>query len=122
MGDETAVQHLELLAVALRPLGYRCVELHDKDQYGFPMPLLWVYARGRAEDVGTVVSVRAMVGGAWGYFEAGRGRGCFLSQCDDVESAAERVDLLLKYRMFPNTEWPDRFRSERISERDMGAA
>ncbi|TDC73233.1 hypothetical protein E1285_44780 [Actinomadura sp. 7K507] len=105
MGDETAVQNLELLAVALKPLGYRCVELHEKDEYGFPMPLLWVYARGRAEDVGAVVSVRATAGGTWAYFEAGKGRGWYLSPCDDMESAAQRVDLLLKYRMFPNTEW-----------------
>lgn len=105
LGDETAVRNLELLAVALKPKGWRCVALYEKEEFGFPVPLLWVYACGAADDVGAVVTVRAMPGGAWGYFEVGKGRAGFLSPCGDVKSAAERVDRLLKYRMFPNPEW-----------------
>lgn len=105
MGEEAAVGNLELLVVALKPRGWRCVELYEKAEYGFPMPLLWVYASGAAEDVGAVVTVRATAGGTWGYFEAGKGRGGFLAPCGNAEVAAERVDRLLKYRMFPNIEW-----------------
>ncbi|WP_433228091.1 hypothetical protein [Actinomadura formosensis] len=105
LGDETAVRNLELLALALKEKGWRCVELYEKQEYGFPVPLLWVYASGMAEDVGMVVTVRATPGGTWAYFEAGKGRAGFLSPCGDAKTAAERVDRLLKYRMFPNPEW-----------------
>lgn len=105
MGDEIAVRNLELLAVALKPKGWRCVELYEIDEYRFPAPLLWVYASGAAEDIGAVVTVRATPGGSWGYFEAGKRRGGFLAPCDDAKAAAERLDRLLKYRMFPNAEW-----------------
>ncbi|MFI0369364.1 hypothetical protein ACH35V_15890 [Actinomadura sp. 1N219] len=105
LGDEAAVRNLELLVVALKPKGWRCVELYEKEENGFPVPLLWVYASGSAEDVGAVVTVRATPGGTWAYFEAGKGRGGFLSPCGDAKQAAERVDRLLKYRMFPNAEW-----------------
>ncbi|GAA4238331.1 hypothetical protein GCM10022254_53830 [Actinomadura meridiana] len=104
-GDEAAVKHLELLAVTLKPKRWRCVELYEKPEFGFPVPLLWVYASGTADDVGAVVTVRAAPGGAWAYFEAGKGRGGFLATCGDVAAAAERVDRLLKYRLFPNVEW-----------------
>ncbi|WP_207936503.1 hypothetical protein [Actinomadura sp. KC216] len=105
IGDEAAVRNLELLSVALRPIGWRCVELYERPEFGFPVPLLWVYASGAADDVGAVVTVRATPGATWGYFEAGKGRGGFLSPCGDAKAAAERLDRLLKYRMFPNIEW-----------------
>ncbi|TDD76568.1 hypothetical protein E1293_27055 [Actinomadura darangshiensis] len=104
IGDETAVRNLEVLAIAVKRMGWRCVELYE-EEHGFPMPLLWVYASGAAEDVGAVVTVRATAGGGWGYFEVGQGRGGFLFPCGDAKAAAERVDRLLKYRMFPNPEW-----------------
>ena len=105
LGDETAMRNLDLLAVALKPKGWRCVPLYEKKEYGFPMPVLWVYASGVADDVGVVVTVRATPGGMWGYFEVGHGRGGFLSPCGNTRAAAFRVDRLLKYRMFPNAEW-----------------
>ncbi|WP_067903792.1 hypothetical protein [Actinomadura chibensis] len=64
-----------------------------------------MYASGAADDVGAMVTVRATPGGTWGYFEAGAGRGWFLSSCRDAEAAANRLDQLLKHRMYPNTEW-----------------
>ncbi|MFI0485422.1 hypothetical protein [Actinomadura sp. 9N215] len=104
-GDDTAVRNLELLAVALKSKGWRCVALYEKEEFGFPVPLLWVYASGAADDVGAVVTVRASPGGTWAYFEAGKGRAGFLFPCGDAKSAADRLDRLLKYRMFPNVEW-----------------
>lgn len=62
-------------------------------------------ASGAADDVGAVVTVRATPGGTWGYFEAGKGRGGFLAPCGDAKVAADRLDRLLKYRLFPNDEW-----------------
>ncbi|WP_165964555.1 hypothetical protein [Actinomadura sp. KC216] len=97
------MQNLELLAIALKPKGWRCVALYEKEEFGFPVPLLWVYASGAADDIGAVVAVRATPGGAWAYYEAGKGRAGFLSLCGDVESAAHRLDRLLKYRMFPTS-------------------
>lgn len=73
LGDDTAVvRNLELLADGLKPKGWRCVEPYE--EYGFRVPLLWVYASGAADDVGALVAVRAMPGGNWGYFEGGRAR------------------------------------------------
>ncbi|MFA1546661.1 hypothetical protein [Actinomadura chokoriensis] len=102
---DTAVQRLEVLRAALLPLGWRCVGLYDKNEFRFPVPLLWVYACGAAADVGAVVTVRALPGEAWGYFEAGAGRAGFVSPCGDVKAAAGAMDLLLKHRMFPRQEW-----------------
>ncbi|TMQ96188.1 hypothetical protein ETD83_21715 [Actinomadura soli] len=104
-GHEAAVRKLELLRVAMLPMGWRCVGLYDRQELRFPVPLLWVYARGTADDIGVAVTVRALPGQAWGYFEAGDGRGGFVSPCADVNAAAEALDLLLKHRMFPRREW-----------------
>ncbi|TDB83619.1 hypothetical protein E1264_27630, partial [Actinomadura sp. KC216] len=75
--------------------------LYDKREFRFPVPLLWVYASGAADDIGGVITVRALPGRAWGYFEAGDGRGGFVSPCGDVTAAAEALDLILKGRMLP---------------------
>lgn len=104
-GHGAAVRRLEVLRVAVMPLGWRCVGLYDRREFRFPVPLLWVYAAGRADDIGAVVTVRALPGGSWGYFEAGNGRAGFVSPCGDVKAAAEALDLLLKYRMFSVREW-----------------
>ncbi|MEU8801128.1 hypothetical protein [Spirillospora sp. NPDC048819] len=104
-GHDPAVRKLEVLRVALMPLGWRCVGLYDKREFRFPVPLLWVYASGAADDIGAAVTVRALPGEMWGYFEAGDGRGGFISPCGDVKAAAEALDLLLKDRMFPRREW-----------------
>ncbi|MEU5994763.1 hypothetical protein ABZ806_37790 [Spirillospora sp. NPDC047418] len=100
-----AVRRLELLRVALRPMGWRCVGLYDRPEFRFPVPLLWVYARGAADDVGAVVRVKALPGDNWGYFEAGDGREGFVWSCGDAEAAAAALDLLLKSRLFPGNEW-----------------
>lgn len=88
--------------MALLPLGWRCVGLYDRRELRFPVPLLWVYASGHAGDIGAVVTVRALPGGTWGYFEAGNGRDGFVRPSGDAKAAAEALDLILKHRMFPH--------------------
>lgn len=105
LSHDAAVRRLELLRGALLPKGWRCVGLYDKREFRFPVPLLWVYASGAADDIGAAVTVRALPGRNWGYFEAGNGRGGFVSPCGDVGSAAEALDLILKDRMFPRGDW-----------------
>ncbi|MGW5415481.1 hypothetical protein [Actinomadura geliboluensis] len=102
---DVAVRRLEALRVAVLPLGWRCVGLYDRREFRFPVPLLWVYASGFGEDIGAVVTVRALPRGAWGYFEAGDRRVGFVAPCGDVKAAAETLDVLLKHRMFPVREW-----------------
>ncbi|SNR97639.1 hypothetical protein SAMN06265355_109130 [Actinomadura mexicana] len=104
-GHDVAVGNLQRLRGPLGAMGWRCVGLYDKEEFRFPVSLLWVYAGGAAGDIGAVLTARALPGGTWGYFEAGDGRGGFVSLCRDTESAAERLDLLLKNRIFPGTEW-----------------
>jgi hypothetical protein len=99
------VRRLELLRVALRPKGWRCIGLYNRLEFRFPVPLLWVYASGAADDVGAVVRVKALPGENWGYFEAGDGREGFVWPCGDTKAAADALDLLLKYRLFPGDEW-----------------
>lgn len=94
------MRYLEVLALAVRARGWRCVKLYGRE---FPRPLLWVYASGVAEDVGVVVSVRAVAGGMWAYHDVQRGRAGYLFPCGDAKAAAEQVDLLLKHRLFPST-------------------
>ncbi|MES9536206.1 hypothetical protein [Actinomadura sp. NPDC000600] len=101
-GHRTAVRFLEMLAGAVGARGWRCVRLYEPEEFPMPVPLLWIYASGVAEDVGVVVSVRAVPGG-WAYHRAQRGRFGYLVPCGDVEAAAEQVDSLLKHRMFPST-------------------
>ncbi|MWA04557.1 hypothetical protein F8568_030090 [Actinomadura sp. LD22] len=97
--SETAVRHLEALAVALEPDGWRFVRLYRREEFPLPVPLLWVYVR----DVGLAVRARAVRGGGWVYGEAQRGRGEVLAPCSDVDAAAEAVAGRLKRRMFPGT-------------------
>ncbi|MFB4312144.1 hypothetical protein [Actinomadura sp. GTD37] len=105
VGHEAAVRRLEGLRFALLPLGWRCVGLYDRREFRFPVPLLWVYASGHAYDVGAVITVRALPGERWGYFEAGNGRDGFVRPCGDVGAAAEALDLVLKHRLFARREW-----------------
>ncbi|TDC81454.1 hypothetical protein [Actinomadura sp. 7K507] len=100
LGRRVAVRYLEVLALAVKARGWRCVKLYGRE---FPRPLLWVYASGVAEDVGVVVCVRAVPGGVWAYHDVQRGRAGYLFPCGDAKAAAEQVDLLLKHRMFPST-------------------
>ena len=97
-GRRSAVRRLDLLADGVGARGYRCVRLY---QVGL-LPVLWVYARGPVRDVGVVVDVRAIAGGV-AYHDAERGWSGYLSSCGELAGAVERVDLLLKHRMFPST-------------------
>ncbi|GGU97062.1 hypothetical protein GCM10010182_11480 [Actinomadura cremea] len=99
----TAVRYLDLLAVALKPKGYRCIRLYRADELPVSLSLLWVCAYGPNDHVGVAVGVRAIRGGMWGYYEAARGRRGYLSPCGDSQEAAEQVDSLLKHRMFPGS-------------------
>lgn len=102
-GHQAAARRLELLRVALRPMGWRSVGLYNRPEYRLPVPLLWVYASGAADDVGAMVRVRALPGRTWGYFEAGNGHEGFIWPCEDAKAAANALDLLLKHRLFPGS-------------------
>lgn len=104
-GRSTAVRYLDLLAVALKPKGYRFVRLYRPDEFPISLPLLWVYAVGPDDHVGVVVSARAVAGGMWAYHEAHRGRFGYLYPCGDVKAAAGEIDRLLKYKMYPGNAW-----------------
>ncbi|TDC76745.1 hypothetical protein [Actinomadura sp. 7K507] len=67
---DTAVRYLEALVSALEAEGWRFVRLYRAEEFPIPVPLLWVYVR----DVGIAVSVLAVPGGSWAYYEAQRGR------------------------------------------------
>ncbi|RFS82084.1 hypothetical protein D0T12_27945 [Actinomadura spongiicola] len=94
----TAVRYLDVLALAVRVRGWRCVKLYGRE---FPRPLLWVYASGVADDVGIVVDVRVCARGLWGYYDVRKA--AYLCPCGDARAAAEQIDLLLKGRMYPST-------------------
>lgn len=104
-GRSTAVRHLDLLAVALKPKGYRFARLYRPDEFPVSLPLLWVCAVGPDRHVGLVLSARAVAGGTWAYYEARRGRHGYLFPCGDVLAAAEQVDKLLKHKMYPGNAW-----------------
>lgn len=104
-GHDIAMWRLELLRVALAPLGWRCVGLYDRQEFRFPVPLLWVHGDGAPDRAGAVVTVRAVPGPSWAYFEAGDGRGGFVAPCGDTKAAATALDLILKHRMTPAREW-----------------
>ncbi|TMQ92805.1 hypothetical protein ETD83_26610 [Actinomadura soli] len=99
-GRRTAVRYLDVLALAVKVGGYRCVKLYGRE---FPRPMLWVYASGVADDVGVVVGVRVYSGWMWAYHDVRRGAAGYLCPCGDAKAAAEQVDLLLKHRMYPST-------------------
>lgn len=99
MGRRTATYHLDALASALQAKGWRFVKFYRSEELGTPLPVLWVRA-SVPNEVGLVVSVRATPGGTWGYYDTLRGRQGYLWPCGDAESAAEQIDLILK---FPGT-------------------
>ncbi|SNT60241.1 hypothetical protein SAMN05443665_105627 [Actinomadura meyerae] len=102
LGKRTAVQHLDALAEALQPQGWRFTKFYRPEEFPTPLPLLWVHA-GFAKEIGIVVSVRATPGGTWGYYETLRGRQGYLWPCGDAKAAAEQIDAILKHQMFPST-------------------
>ena len=97
------IRHLDLLAVALKPKGYRCIKLYRADEFPLPLSLLWIFACRPDDHAGVAVSVEAVPGGTWAFYEAARGRCGYLSPCRDTKAAAERVDAILKHRMFPGS-------------------
>lgn len=103
LGRATAVGHLDRLAGAATSRGYRCVKLYQAEDLPARPPLLWVLAFSPVDHVRLTVNVRATPGGTWGYYEAGRGRNGYLASCGDLRCAVERVDAILRHRMFPST-------------------
>jgi hypothetical protein len=103
LGRATAIRHLDLLAVAITPKGYRHIKLYQADEFPTRPPLLWVFAFSPHDHVRVAVTVHATSGGDWAYHEAGRGRHGYLSPCGDTKHAADQVDAVLKHRMFPST-------------------
>ncbi|MBE1533674.1 hypothetical protein [Actinomadura algeriensis] len=99
-GRSTAIRHLDALAAALRPKGYRCVALYRADELPARPPLLCVFPPGPRDRTGLAVGVHAAPGGTWGYHGAGRR---YLCPCGDAEGAAELVDHVLARRMSPAT-------------------
>lgn len=102
LGKRTAIRHLDALAIALQQQGWRFIKFYRPEEFPTPLPMLWVHA-GFSKALGIVISVRATPGGTWGYYETPRGRQGYLWPCGDAKSAAERVDRLLKHRVFPCT-------------------
>ncbi|SNR28558.1 hypothetical protein [Actinomadura mexicana] len=103
LGRATAILYLELLAAAIESRGYRCVKHYQADDLPTWVPLLLVLAFSPDDHVRLTVSVHAMPGRTWAYYEAERGGRGYLSPCGDTERAADQVDALLKHRMFPST-------------------
>ncbi|MFG2085002.1 MULTISPECIES: hypothetical protein [unclassified Spirillospora] len=102
-GRATAIRYLDLLAVAVQAKGYKCVKLYQADDLPTRSPVLWVFAFSPADHVRVAVTARAVIGGAWAYHRAGRGRHGYLAPCGDTKYAADQIDGLLKHRMYPAT-------------------
>ncbi|WP_242909140.1 hypothetical protein [Actinomadura terrae] len=91
-----AVRFLDGLVVALGARGWHFVRLYRMK--GFAVPLLWVYPC-RVENLGVVVSARAVPGEGWVYYEARRGEREYLCPCGDAGEGAELVGRLLRDRI-----------------------
>ncbi|MFI0372674.1 hypothetical protein ACH35V_32845 [Actinomadura sp. 1N219] len=96
---DTAVRYLEALVDALEPEGWRFVRLYQLEEFPIPVPMLWVYVR----HVGIAVSVLAVPGGSWAYYEAHHGRSGYLAACGDARLAADVIARHLKRQMYPGT-------------------
>ncbi|GAA4229415.1 hypothetical protein GCM10022254_21780 [Actinomadura meridiana] len=112
LGRSTAVRYLDTLSAALKPLGYRPIRLYRPEEFPMPVilpalwePSLWVYVSGPHSHVGAVLNARVVQHHMWAYHEAQRGRFGYLSPCGDVKAAAERIDSVLKRRMYPGNAW-----------------
>ncbi|GAA4302350.1 hypothetical protein ACFQY7_34440 [Actinomadura luteofluorescens] len=98
LGRRTACRYLEVLALTLRPQGWRFVKLYRPAA----VPLLRVYVNG-TEEIAIEVSALPVPGGEWAYHDARLGRRGYLHPCTDADAAAKVVGDLLKHRMFPST-------------------
>lgn len=101
-GRGSVIGHLDELAKALASKGYRHVKLYQAAELPDRPLLLWVFVFGVDGHVRIAVTVRATDGGAWAYYEAGRGTYRYLCLCGDAGRAAGEVDAILKHRMFPS--------------------
>ncbi|WP_067459485.1 hypothetical protein [Actinomadura macra] len=103
-GRAAAIRHLDLLAGALTAKGYRCVKLYRAEEFPARPLLLWVFAVSRADGVRVAVIVHAARRGTWAYYQAGHHpyeHHGYLASCDDPETAADKVDAIFRYQMFP---------------------
>lgn len=103
-GERVRVQALDLLAVTLEAMGWRCVRLYRLEVA--PVPLLWVHGGGDS-DAGVAVTVLAVGGGGWCYADAGALRERFLASCSDRAGAAAVVDARLKWQLSTDTDSTD---------------
>lgn len=101
-GRPVAIRCLDLLAVAVRAKGYRCVKLYEAADLPTRPTVLWVFAFGLDDHVCVAITVCA-AGRGWGYHQAGRGRHGYFAPCGDAKCAADQIDGLLKHRMYPAT-------------------
>lgn len=100
---DTAVRHLDLLAVAAERRGYRGVRLYRDRSSALPIPALLFFARGPQEDVWVLATAKAVPGGGWAYFDASRDPWFQFAGCRDAVAAADRVAALMDHRMYPAT-------------------
>ncbi|TDC67686.1 hypothetical protein E1200_14140 [Actinomadura sp. GC306] len=93
---------VELTLDDVRPDGRALDEGYDDGTGGRGLPLVQAVSHdcgGGVEDIGIVVVVRAVPDG-WAYHQAQWGRLGYLCPCGDAGAAAERIDGLLRSRLF----------------------
>ncbi|GAA1791273.1 hypothetical protein [Actinomadura chokoriensis] len=78
LGRSTGIRNLDLLAVAVQARSYRFVKLYQADEFPTRPPVLWVFAFSPDDHVRIAITVHAMPGGGWAYYEAGSGRHGYL--------------------------------------------
>ncbi|OLT13972.1 hypothetical protein BJF79_19340 [Actinomadura sp. CNU-125] len=89
----TTVRHLERLEPALTCKGWHCLRSGDE-------PLMRVYVGSGVREVGALVTVRD----GWYCLRSSTGlRVQWVAPCGDVGTAGDRIDDLLRPRLFPGT-------------------
>lgn len=97
-GVRVRVLALDLLAVTLESMGWRCVRLYRLEV--LPVPVLWVH--GGDTDAGLAVALVATSDG-WHYIDAGNRKEPFLGLYSDRAGAAAAVDARLKWQLTTDT-------------------
>ncbi|MFG2015640.1 hypothetical protein [Actinomadura geliboluensis] len=97
-GARVRVLALDLLAVMLESMGWRCVRLYRLEV--LPVPVLWVH--GGDPDAGLAVTLVATSGG-WHYIDAGNRKERLLGLYSDRAGAAAAVDARLKWQLTTDT-------------------
>ncbi|WP_149261145.1 hypothetical protein [Actinomadura sp. K4S16] len=113
-GCDTAVWHLDRLAVAAECRGYRGLKLYQDQSSALSVPMLLFFVRGRRENVWMPATARAVPGGEWAYFDVSRDPWLWFAWCRDAVTAADQVAALMDHLMFPDT-FPD-VREERRAQ------